>query len=104
MYLVFFSLTPRFVTRKSAFEHTLSNSSSWCVLSLSLSLCQSFARTKRSDASRAGPGGCGGRAVGFARAMAFPSGVKGSPQIAWEKCARIAWDVAMFEDDFPRAM
>lgn len=113
LYLVFFSLTPQFCrARKSAFEHrTLSrNSSSWCVLSLSLSsLCQSFRADERGlDASRAGPGGCGGRAVGFrARDGVFcPSGVKGSPQnrVGEDARAYLAWDVAMFEDDFPRAM
>ena len=79
-------------------------------LSLSLSsLCQSFRADERGlDASRAGPGGCGGRAVGFrARdGVFFPSGVKGSPQnrVGEDARAYLAWDVAMFEDDFPRAM
>ena len=78
--------------------------------SLSLSsLCQSFRADERGlDASRAGPGGCGGRAVGFrARdGVFFPSGVKGSPQnrVGEDARAYLAWDVAMFEDDFPRAM
>ena len=78
-------------------------------LSLSFSLCQSFRADERGlDASRAGPGGCGGRAVGFrARdGVFFPSGVKGSPQnrVGEDARAYLAWDVAMFEDDFPRAM
>ena len=73
------------------------------------SLCQSFRADERGlDASRAGPGGCGGRAVGFrARdGVFFPSGVKGSPQnrVGEDARAYLAWDVAMFEDDFPRAM
>ena len=79
-------------------------------LSLSLSLFASrFARTKEVSTHRARDRADAVVArLGFARAMAFffPSGVKGSPQnrVGEDARAYLAWDVAMFEDDFPRAM
>ena len=112
LYLVFFSLTPQFCrARKSAFEHrTLSQETRrHGAFSLSLSLFASrFARTKEVSTHRARDRADAVVArLGFARAMAFfPSGVKGSPQnrVGEDARAYLAWDVAMFEDDFPRAM
>ncbi len=86
------------------------------VRSLSLSLsplfASRFARTKEVSTHRARDRADAVVArLGFVVARArdgvfFPSGVKGSPQnrVGEDARAYLAWDVAMFEDDFPRAM